>query len=221
MFFISRTVRNFLAGGKSEWSNYRFAAFMEYQAMVIDPIQCLEIDEITVHDSILQGSAKVALNDLMAKIKPTEMFVFVLYSKIVPGFSVDVMLVDDLKFVPKTLLELDPCSCVSESSDSEFSEQMGEILVNDDGTVEREPDAKPITEGGNSKRAVMGLTLNSTGECKSQGTMSVGAGGSRLYLNPNKPTTTSQHLGKHSAPDQSSGYTGRSKSGHAPGFMLN
>lgn len=217
-----RTLRRFLQDGKSELSSYRFAAFTEYQAMLIDPIRNLSLDTVTVHDTILGGSAKVALNDLMAKISPHDMFVFVLYSKVVPGFAVDILLVDDPNFAPKTMIELDLNETEeSDSSDDEFSAQMGEVLINDDGTVERNPDAKPISEGATPKRSVMACTLNSTGEVKTQGTMTVGSGESKVNFGPSRPTSTYLMSGKHSAPDQASGYTGRSKSGHAPGFVLN
>jgi len=189
--------------------------------MLIDPTRNLSLDTITVHDTMLGGSAKVALNDLMAKINPSDMFVFVLYSKVVPGFTVDVLLVDDFNFAPKTMIELDSNETESfDSLDDEFSAQMGEVLVNDDGTVERTPDAKPMSEGATPKRSVMACTLNSTGEVKAQGTMSVSSGGSKFNFGPNRATNTHVMSGKHSAPDQASGYTGRSKSGHAPGFML-
>lgn len=201
----------------------RFFAFLEYQSMVIDPIRNLEIDKMTINDTILTGKSKVAMNSLMAVVTPQEMLVFVLYTKIVPGIVIDVLLVDDPLFKPKTLIQLtllEGCTD-SESSDEELCPQMGEILVNDDGTVERSPDASPVAACDKPKpKSVMSCTLNGTGEVKSQGPMSLGNGQSKLSLGPNTPTTIG-YTGIHSAPDQASGYTGRSKTGHAPGFVFN
>jgi hypothetical protein len=201
----------------------RFLAFLEYQSMVLDPIRNLEIDKMTINDTILTGKSKVAMNSLMAVVTPQEMLVFVLYSRIVPGIVCDVLLVDDPLFKPKTLIQLTLAeeSTDSESSDEELCPQMGEILVNDDGTVERSPDAPPVTACDKPKpKSVMSCTLNGTGEVKSQGTMSLGNNQSKLSLGQNTPTTIGP-TGIHSAPDQASGYTGRSVSGHAPGFVFN
>lgn len=164
----SRFLRMYLREGKSETSNHRFVAFLEYQAMLIDPERSLKLDSMTVHDSILGGQAKVALNDLMARVSPAEMFVFMLYSKVVPGFRVDVLLVEDPNFSPTLFVAFYPDEDSATPHGDTLSPQMGEIYDEYGEKKVTRPSKKPNSLGA-ARRSVVSFKAQDSSSLKAQG----------------------------------------------------
>lgn len=170
MLSIIRRLHKFLKEGQT--SHDRLDAFLEYQSMLIDPVRAIPLESMTVHDTVLKGQKKVALNSLMASVSPGEMFAFILYSKIVPGFNSDVLLVESSGIsLLSTVAEDDASTADSvetvaqdtDQSDPEdkFSCQTGELPPGAVPVKPSPPTMNAISE--EPDRSVFSLTSNSTG----------------------------------------------------------
>lgn len=199
---VMKRVRRFLTASTAVPSaDDRLTAYLEYQAMLLDPVRHIPLDNVSVAQSKLAGFQRLALNDLILRVKPYEMFVFILYSKVIPGFDAVVELTDGdrmiVRYPPQSILpfsDSDSDSSSDESDQRPFEPQVG--CPEYDNFEPPVPTPQPPTEAQPLKNP-FSITLNSSGERYKQGNYC--PSGTQSQAEPRQ----------------------KSSSGHAPGFRCN